>query len=133
MNGEQKKKKIIIIDDEVSFLNIFKTALESAGFEVDIFSDSQEAVKKVPKDAPDLILLDISMPEMDGLEVLERFKKSFGRHLPKVVFLTNLGGAMAGAEMDEHYAKSVGASGYFKKFEDLDVLVGRIKEVINEV
>ncbi len=128
----EQKKKIVIIDDETSFLSIFETALKNAGFEVKGFFDPEEFLKQIFKEKPDLILLDISMPEIDGLEVFERLKKGFGRKLPKTVFLTNLGGALAGASVDEHFAKNIGASGYLKKFEDLEITVKRVKEIINE-
>ncbi len=128
----EQKKKIVIIDDETSFLSIFETALKNAGFEVKGFFDPEEFLRQIFKEKPDLILLDISMPEIDGLEVFERLKKGFGRKLPKTVFLTNLGGALAGASVDEHFAKNIGASGYLKKFEDLEITVKRVKEIINE-
>ncbi len=132
MNMADQKKKIVIIDDETSFLSIFETALKNAGFEVKGFFDPEEFLRQIFKEKPDLILLDISMPEIDGLEVFERLKKGFGRKLPKTVFLTNLGGALAGAAVDEHFAKNIGANGYLKKFEDLEITVKRVKEIINE-
>ena len=126
----QKAKKIIIIDDEISFLNIFETLLKNAGFEIKTFSDPKTAVKEIIYEKPDLILLDIAMPEMDGFEVFEHLKKDFQENIPKIIFLTNLGETVAGTSVDEQYAKDIGAQGYIRKTDDLDKTVQKIKELL---
>ncbi|MDP3015417.1 MAG: response regulator [bacterium] len=127
---DNQKKKIVIIDDELSFLNIFSTALEKAGFEVKGFSNSKEALMKVIEEKPDLILLDITMPEMNGFEVFGHLKKDFQQNMPKIVFLTNLGETVARDSIDEQYAKNIGAQGYIRKTDDLDKIVQKIKELL---
>lgn len=125
-----KKKKIIVIDDEVSFLNIFTKALEKAGFEVKGYLDPREALKNIPQEKADLILLDVLMPELNGFEVFERLKKDIKEGMPKILFLTNLGETVSGTKIDEHFAESIGAEGYIKKTDDLDKIIEKIKECL---
>lgn len=124
------KPKVLIIDDEVSFLTIFGTALSNAGFEVKTYSNSSEALKNIESEEPNLILLDISMPGMDGFEFFDQLKNKFSRKMPKVVFLTNLGESVAGASVDEHFAKNIGAAGYVHKTDDLHDVIKKINEII---
>jgi len=127
---DNQKKKIVIIDDESSFLNIFSTVLEKAGFEVKGFSNPKEALMKIIEEKPDLILLDVSMPDIDGFQVFEYLKRDFKEKMPKIVFLTNLGETVAGDSMDQQYAKDIGAQGYIRKTDDLDKDVQKIKELL---
>jgi len=89
---EQKnKKKILVVDDELSVLEIYNAALSEAGFEVVTAADGEEGLQKTALEKPDLILLDISMPVMDGLTMMQKLreKDDYGRKVP-VVLLTNL-------------------------------------------
>lgn len=70
------EKRILLIDDEKEFCSLVKKNLEIMGdFVVFIASDGKEGIKLAKKEIPDLILLDIHMPGMDGFEVLEKLKK----------------------------------------------------------
>ncbi|KKR55671.1 MAG: Response Regulator Receiver Signal Transduction Histidine Kinase [Candidatus Curtissbacteria bacterium GW2011_GWA1_40_24] len=128
--GAPKKSKIVIIDDEPSFLSIFSTALGKENFEVKTFSDPQEALKNIVGEKPDVILLDIKMPGLDGFQVFEYLKKDFGKNLPKVLFLTSLGETISGTAIDNHFAKTIGANGYIHKTDDLNNIVKKVKETI---
>ena len=69
-------KRVLIIDDEEDFCELVKANLETAGdFEVDIATESVKGLKIAMKNKPDLILLDINMPGMDGYQVLENLRK----------------------------------------------------------
>jgi len=125
-----QKKKIVIIDDEASFINVFSTALGKAGFEIKGFSNPKEALIKMIEERPDLILLDVAMPEMDGFMVFESLKKDFRDKRPKVIFLTNLGETVSGVSIDEQYAKDIGAQGYIRKTDDLDKIVQKVKDLL---
>lgn len=127
---DKQKKKIVIIDDELSFLNIFSAVLEKAGFEVRGFSNPKEALMKMMEEKPDLILLDVFMPDMDGFQVFEYLKRDFKEKTPKIVFLTNLGETVAGDSIDQQYVKDIGAQGYIRKTDDLDKDVQKIKELL---
>ena len=127
-----RKQKIIVVDDEISFLSIFSKALENAGFEVRGFSDPKEAIKQIPIERADLILLDITMPEIDGFVVFEQLKNYLGSKMPKTIFLTNLGEADdQNSWVDDKFAKEAGALGHIRKTDDLEKIVARIKEVLS--
>jgi len=69
-------KKIMVIDDEYEVADIVKKMLESEGFEVTTANSGEEALEKLEKERPDLILLDIMMPGMDGWETLKKIKSN---------------------------------------------------------
>lgn len=126
------KPKVLIIDDEVSFLTIYGTALGNAGFEIKTYSNPSEALEKINIENPDLILLDISMPGIDGFEFFDQLKNKFGKNIPKVVFLTNLGENVAGASVDEHFATNIGAAGYVHKTDNLSDVIRKVNEIIGK-
>lgn len=70
----ETKKTIMVVDDNPDIVTIVKTILEGKGFEVLSASSGQELLNLLQSQTPDLIILDIMMPEMDGLEVLSRLK-----------------------------------------------------------
>lgn len=84
-------KKILIVEDEVAVLKLLTDRLSKEGFEVIQAKDGKEGLEKALSETPDLILLDILMPVMDGMEMLERLRNSsVGANIP-VIVLTNLG------------------------------------------
>ncbi|MFA6974156.1 MAG: response regulator [Parcubacteria group bacterium] len=84
------KKKIMIVEDDSFVMDIYHTKLEQENFEVIEAVNGVEAVKKLQEIEPDLILLDIIMPYMDGLEVLQKIKSDDRLKRIPVVLLTNL-------------------------------------------
>jgi CheY-like chemotaxis protein len=84
-------KKILIIEDEKFLRNLVKRKLSVEGFVVVESIDGEEGLKKVKEEKPDLILLDLVLPEIDGFEVLTRIKKDPSTSLIPVVILSNLG------------------------------------------
>jgi len=124
------KKKIVIIDDEESFLMIFGKALEKEGFEVKGFNNPKEALMKIVEEKPDLIILDIKMPEMDGFEVFKHLKTDLQGNFPKIVFLTNIGETPSGQGIDENFIQSIGGQGYIRKSDDLDKIISKIKQTL---
>lgn len=83
--------KIAIIEDDAVISQMYRMKFEAEGFEVQIAGDGRLGVELVEKMRPDIILLDIRMPEMDGTEALELIRsKSWGRDIP-VLILTNVG------------------------------------------
>lgn len=90
MNGG-KKARILVVDDEQDFLHFIKLNLEKTGrFQIDAFTSPAEAVKWLDMIKPDLALLDIKMPEMDGCDIAFRLKSSEETRDVPVVFLTAL-------------------------------------------
>ena len=68
-------KKILVVDDEIAICNLLKDFLTSKGYEVYTALDGQTAITKVKQDRPHIVLLDIMMPGMDGIETLRAIKK----------------------------------------------------------
>jgi DNA-binding NtrC family response regulator len=71
-----KKEKILIIDDDEDFLNPISTFLRERGYDVDVARTADEALKKTKKEYYSLMLIDIKLPDMDGLQLLERIDTS---------------------------------------------------------
>jgi CheY-like chemotaxis protein len=78
--------RILVVEDYENLQIIYKTALVSAGYEVDLSSDGLEALEVVKKRVPDLILLDLLLPHMGGLEFLRAFDMAKHPHTAVVVF-----------------------------------------------
>ena len=68
-------KKILVVDDEVDFVEIMKLRLESDNYDVIVANNGKDALEMVKKDKPDAVLLDIMMPEIDGLTVLKKIRE----------------------------------------------------------
>lgn len=83
-------KKILIVDDEELVVKVLTRKLKEEGFEVYAAYDGHEALLKVAKDKPDLILLDIIMPKLDGISVLKKLKAQDQTKNIPVIILTNL-------------------------------------------
>lgn len=82
------KKKILIVEDEESLLKLESILLTSKGYEVTGVSNGQAALDSLAEDQPDLVLLDIMLPEIDGFEVCQRIKDNPStKHIP-VIMLT---------------------------------------------
>ena len=86
----QNAKKILIVDDEELVIKALTEKLSAEGFTVESAKDGEKALLKVSRTRPDLILLDIIMPKLDGISVLKRLKASnVTKNIP-VIILTNL-------------------------------------------
>lgn len=83
-------QKILVVDDEPDVLLIVKTGLEMEGYQVVTASDGEEALGAAREERPDLILLDVMMPKMDGFEVLGKLKEDEAMATVPVIMLTGL-------------------------------------------
>lgn len=124
-NQKNNQKKILIVDDERALrralVDIFKT---DGAFEVSEASDGEEAFLSIQKNRPDIILLDIAMPKMDGLTVMKKLKTENLLGDTKVIFLTNSGELSHIAT-----AMSSGAFDYLVKSDwDIKDVVAKVKE-----
>lgn len=104
--------KILIIDDEPGVLHIYGDKLTSEGLQATTASNGQEGLDKVKAEKPDLILLDVIMPKLNGLDVLKTLKQDSNTKDIPVILLTNLP-----AEMSAQKAKELGAADYLVKAE----------------
>ncbi|MDP9211708.1 MAG: response regulator [bacterium] len=120
---------ILLIEDDPMLTELYQAKLELEGFEVDICTDGKEGLSQAKRLRPDLILLDIMLPEMNGFEVLRKLREhAVTRRIP-VIVLTNLGGEQA--DNDKKLALSLGAKEFLvKTFHLPDDIVGKIKAVL---
>ena len=104
------KKKILVVDDSQDALNILEAVLKRGGFKVQVVSNGEEALRKIRKFPPDLVLLDMMMPKMDGLEVCRILKGDPGlSHIPILMLSAKDDPAL------HERALQVGASAFIEK------------------
>jgi len=107
------KQKILIVEDDQYIRELYEGVLTDAGYEVDTANDGQEGLVKLADSTFDLTLLDVMMPNLDGIGVLKELHAMHEKKLPcKIILLTNLA---HDAVIDE--ALSLGAKGYLTKSE----------------
>jgi two-component system alkaline phosphatase synthesis response regulator PhoP len=120
-----QKGKVLVVDDEVYILHILDFSLGAEGFDVITANNGELAVEKAIQEKPDLIVLDIMMPVLDGYETCRRLKREpETKHIP-VILLT-----AKGREADKRLGFEVGAIDYIVKPFSPNRLIGRIEEII---
>jgi DNA-binding response OmpR family regulator len=118
-------KHILIVDDDNLMRRSLGFNLEKAGYKASSAANAEDALALSRRETPDLVLLDIGLPGMDGLDALRNFKDRFG--VP-VIFLT-----ARRRELDEVVGLELGADDYITKPFDVDVLLAHIKAVLRRV
>ena len=88
---ERNKKRILLVEDDKLISRAYHYALTDAGFEVTIADDGNEALRKIKEENPDLVLLDVIMPILNGFEVMEKLNKKAATKRPPVIMISNLG------------------------------------------
>lgn len=122
---------ILVVDDEPSFREIFSIKLTSEGFRVETAENGQVALEKAKQLKPDLILMDVKMPVMDGATAVLALREDPQTKDMKVAFLTSLGDPrLEMQEINKRFSTEFGAQGYLKKTDDLDLLMAKIKEFL---
>ena len=122
------KKKILIVDDEDDILHFLELVLREKGYEVATASGGHEALTKAQVDRPDLVLLDIMMPQMDGWEVLKLLRVDEGTSQIPVAMLS----ARTEAK-DRVQGLQEGAIDYICKPFSLQELLGKIETIFSQV
>jgi two-component system alkaline phosphatase synthesis response regulator PhoP len=119
------KKKILVVEDEAELTGAIQIRLEQAGYEVLIAYDGQEALEKARTENPDLIVLDLMLPKIDGYKVcrLLKFDEKY-KKIP-VVMLT-----ARAQEKDENLGYEVGADAFITKPFKYQVLLAKITELL---
>ena len=119
-------KKILLVDDEEGFLSVIKEALEIRGFDIVTAKSAIEAGLELSSKKPDLILMDIKMPGIDGLQACAAIKKN-----PDTANIPIMIVSAISEEAQIKKAHKMGVSDYFIKPVDIEKLVKRIKEVLS--
>lgn len=84
-------KKILLVEDDPFLIDIYGTKFKESGFELEIISDGSEVLDKAKEIKPDIVILDIVLPQMDGWEVLRGLKAEESLKDLKIIILSNLG------------------------------------------
>ncbi len=121
-----KQKIILVAEDDALYASVYQNKLTKEGYGVVIAINGLEAVKKAGELKPDLILMDLIMPEMDGFTALEKIKSDPATKTIKVVVMSNLG-----QDSDIKRAKDLGAEEYFVKANiSIQELMDKVKTYI---
>ena len=121
------KKRILIVDDESSMVEMVKMRLEANNYEVLAAYDGQSGLETAKKEKPDLIILDLMLPRIDGYKVCRmlKFDEKY-KMIPIIMFTARA------QETDKKTGEEVGADAYITKPFEAQILLGKIKELLGE-
>lgn len=121
------KGRLLIVDDEHDFVDALSTRLEAKGYDVIKAFDGKEGLEKAHLEHPDLIVLDIIMPEMSGYDVCRKLKvdQKFN-NIPIIILTAKF------EPSDIEFGKEMGADAYLTKPVELDVLSDKISELLSK-
>ncbi len=122
-----KKAKILLVDDDVDFVEATKTVLESKPYEVIVAHEGEEGLRKARKENPDLILLDIIMPVKDGFTAAEQLKKDPQLSKIPVIMLTSFSTKGAGTGIPLSRGFTLEAEDYIEKPVTPEELLRRVE------
>ncbi|HOK00833.1 MAG TPA: response regulator [Candidatus Pacearchaeota archaeon] len=121
-------KKILLVEDDPFLIDIYTSKLEKEGFSVKISESGEDCFKKINQEKPDLILLDIILPKIDGWEVLKKIKSDEKLKNIKIIILSNLY-----QKEDIEKGLSLGADKYLIKANyDPKEVIEEIKKILNK-
>lgn len=120
-----EKIRILLVDDEPNILKMVGKRLEVEGFEVLLATDGRQALTRVELDAPQCIILDVMLPQLNGYEVCAKLKQDpRHQHIPIILF------SARAQEKDEQLGMACGANAYVRKPFQAQELVGHIRALV---
>lgn len=122
-----EKKRILIVEDEIDLVEMIQSRLEGQGYEVIVAYDGQDGLQKARCERPDLIILDIMLPKIEGYKICRMLKFDHNFMHIKVVILT-----ARSQERDKSIGIDMGADIYLTKPFDADVLLEHINKLLKE-
>lgn len=122
---KRKDIKVLIVDDEVAFANTLAQRLQIRDLKVSTAYNGEQALSKLKEEESDVIVLDLKMPGMHGMEVLQEIKKVYPNI--QVIMLTG-----HGTDKEEEEARKLGGFDFLKKPADIDTLEHKIKAAFKE-
>jgi two-component system alkaline phosphatase synthesis response regulator PhoP len=125
-----RRKKILLVDDDADFVEATKIILENKSYDVAVAYDGKTGLRKVETEQPDLIILDVMMPEIDGYEVCAKLKSDphYG-HIP-ILLLTAVGEAISTTKYTREMGMKIEADDYIPKPVEPIELVERVEKLI---
>jgi len=124
--GDKGRLKVAVVDDDPSITRVMKVILRSSGYDVVTAPGGEEGLELARSEAPDVLLLDVMMPGIDGFEVCRRLKADEGTRDIPVIFVSALT-----AEKEIEQGMSLGALAYLTKPFTPDLLLAKISEIAN--
>lgn len=123
---KNKKRLILLVEDDTFLAGMYSTKLSLENFQVELAENGEDALKKVVQNVPDLVLLDIILPRMDGFEVLQGIKNNPKTKDVPVILLTNLG-----QKKDVDKGLALGAEDYLIKAHFMpNEVIDKIKKTL---
>lgn len=119
------KKKILIVDDEKQIARMLKIRMESMGYEADVAHDGVEGLEKAQQYRPDLIILDVMMPKMDGFEVCRKLKEDPVFKSTPIIMLS-----VKAEEKANDLSVIAGADDYMPKPFEPEILMEKIRRLL---
>ena len=120
------RKKILVVDDSETNLLLLRAVLEDAGYEVKLINDSYQAVKYVEEQQPDLVLLDLLMPGMDGFEFMIQLKEEKTRLSLPIIVVTAYD-----SRDNTQKAIDLGATDVINKPIDISDFLSKVEQIVN--
>ena len=122
-----KPKKILVVDDEVDLVETVRFPLEMEGFDVLVSYNGEDALNQARKENPDLIILDLMLPKLDGYKVcrLLKFDERY-KHIPILMLTAKI------QEKDKTLGMETGADEYITKPFEMDYLMEKVKAYLNK-
>lgn len=122
---------ILIADDDNDFKEVLSAKLLAASYQLAEAADGQQAITKAKSLIPDLVIMDIQMPNVNGTEAVLDLKHNAATKDIKIAFFTNLLYPWPGAKKEnDTMAKELGAVHFMKKSDELDDIVKKVKEIL---
>jgi DNA-binding NtrC family response regulator len=116
-----REMKVLLVDDEVDFVKTLAQRLKMRDLKADTVHDGEQAMSFVKEQEPDVMVLDLRMPGMDGMEVLRQIKKAYPN--TQVIILS-----AHGTEKEKEEAEKLGVYDFLKKPVDIETLMDKIKQ-----
>jgi DNA-binding response OmpR family regulator len=120
-------KSILVVDDEPNIVLSLEFLMEEAGYEVRTVSDGEEALRAIKEKLPDLILLDVMLPKLDGYEVCLAVRANPAWKDVRIIMLT-----AKGREVDQEKGLAFGADDYITKPFSTREMVSKVKTILGE-
>ena len=124
------KKRILVVDDEPDFASIVQGNLEKEGFEVEVAYDGVEGLEKVKANPPDVIVLDVMMPEKDGYEMCKEVKADERFADIPVIMLTAVGDHVTSTRYSHADGRSMEAEDYLAKPASAEEITASVKRLL---